>query len=55
MKSYEEEVKQKIKNLEKILGFEIEEEWTPSTLKEKSREEFYIPIKFLNTHYKTNR
>ena len=43
LKSYEEEVKEKIKNLGKILGFEIEEEWTPSTLKEKSREEFYIP------------
>jgi len=43
LKSYEKEVKEKIKNLGKILGFEIEEEWTPSTLKEKSREEFYIP------------
>ena len=43
LKSYEEEVKEKIKNLGKMLGFEIEEEWTPSTLREKSREEFYIP------------
>ena len=43
LKSYEEEIKEKIKNLGKILGFEIEEEWTPSTLKEKSREDFYIP------------
>jgi len=43
LKSYEKEIKEKIKNLGKILGFEIEEEWTPSTLKEKSREDFYIP------------
>jgi len=43
LKSYEKEIKEKIKNLGKILGFEIEEEWAPSTLKEKSREDFYIP------------
>ena len=43
MKIYEKEIKEKIKNLGKLLGFEIEEEWTPSTLKEKSREDFYIP------------
>jgi len=43
LKSYEKEIKEKIKNLGKTLGFEIEEEWTPSTLKEKSREDFYVP------------
>ena len=42
-KSYEMEVKEKIERLGKLMGFEIEEEWTPSTLKEKSREDFYIP------------
>ena len=39
----EEEVRDKIKHLGKIMGFEVEEEWTPSTLKEKSRRGFYIP------------
>jgi hypothetical protein len=37
------EVKNKIKYLGRIMGFEIEEEWTPSTLKEKSRRNFYLP------------
>jgi hypothetical protein len=43
LKSYEKEVKEKIISLGKSMGFEIEEEWTPSTLKEKSRKDFYIP------------
>jgi len=43
LKSYEREVKEKIEYLGRLLGFEIEEEWTPSTLKRKSREDFYIP------------
>jgi hypothetical protein len=34
-------IKRKIKYLGKIVGFEAEEEWTPSTLKEKSRRNFY--------------
>jgi hypothetical protein len=42
-KAFEEEVKDKIKYLGKIMGFEIEEEWVPSTLKEESRRDFYIP------------
>ena len=25
------------------MGFEVEEEWTPSTLKEKARRDFYVP------------
>lgn len=41
--NFEREVKNKIKQLGKLMGFEIEEEWTPSTLKEKSRRDFYIP------------
>jgi hypothetical protein len=41
--NYEKEVKEKLKNLGKLMGFEIDEEWTPSTLKEKSKEDFYIP------------
>ncbi|MEM3986667.1 MAG: hypothetical protein QXR39_07830 [Candidatus Methanomethylicia archaeon] len=41
--NFEREVKDKIKQLGKLMGFEIEEEWTPSTLKEKSRRDFYIP------------
>ncbi|MEM1582980.1 MAG: hypothetical protein QXK89_10820 [Candidatus Bathyarchaeia archaeon] len=40
---FEEEVKNKIKYLGKLMGFEIEEEWTPSTLREKSKKDFYIP------------
>jgi len=43
MKSYKEEIKEKIKDLGRALGFEVKEEWTPSTLKERSRENFYIP------------
>ncbi|MBS7649679.1 hypothetical protein KEJ17_08580 [Candidatus Bathyarchaeota archaeon] len=41
--SFEIEVKNKIKYLGKLMGFEVEEEWAPSTLKEKSRKDFYIP------------
>ena len=40
---YEEVIREKIKNLGKILGFEVEEEWTPEPLKEESRQEVYIP------------
>jgi hypothetical protein len=39
----EEEVRDKIKHLGEIMGFEVEEEWTPSTLRERSRRGFYIP------------
>ena len=35
--SFEEQVRQKIKDLGKLLGFEVDEEWAPSTLREKSR------------------
>lgn len=38
--NFEKEVKDKIKCLGKLMGFEIEEEWTPSTLKGKSRRDF---------------
>jgi len=41
--SFEEQVRQKIKDLGKLLGFEVDEEWAPSTLREKSRRDFYIP------------
>ena len=40
---YEETIREKIKNLGKILGFEVEEEWTPEPLKKESRQEVYIP------------
>lgn len=40
---FEKELKNKIKHLGKLMGFEIEEEWTPSTLKKKSRKDFYLP------------
>lgn len=43
LKSLQKEAKKKIKNLGKTLGFKIAEEWTPSTLKEKNRQDFYIP------------
>jgi hypothetical protein len=39
----ESDVKNKIRYLGKMMGFEIEEEWTPSSLREKSRKDFYIP------------
>ena len=39
----ERDVKNKIRYLGKMMGFEIEEEWTPSSLREKSRKDFYIP------------
>jgi hypothetical protein len=41
-RAFEKDVKNKIKYLGKLMGFEIEEEWTPSTLKEKSRRDFYV-------------
>ncbi|MEM3697616.1 MAG: hypothetical protein QXQ94_08990 [Candidatus Bathyarchaeia archaeon] len=40
---FEVKVKEKIKRLGIIMGFEVEEEWTPSTLKKKSKKDFYIP------------
>ena len=42
-RTLERDVKNKIKYLGKMMGFEIEEEWTPSSLREKSRKDFYIP------------
>ncbi len=41
--SFEEEVREKIKRLGRLMGFEIDEEWTPSSLREKSRRDYYIP------------
>jgi len=43
LKSYEREVRKKIENLGKLMGFEICEKWAPSTLKGKSRQDLYIP------------
>ena len=43
MRAEEAKIREKIKNLGKMMGFDVEEEWTPSTLKEKSRTNFYIP------------
>jgi len=43
MRSYKEEIREKIKNLGRLLGFEVNEEWTPSTLRERTRDEFYMP------------
>ena len=40
---YEEVIREKIKNLGKILGFEVEEEWTPEPLKRENRREIYVP------------
>jgi hypothetical protein len=43
MTDYEVKVRNKIKHFGKLLGFEVEEEWSPSTFKKMSREEVYIP------------
>lgn len=43
MSVHEREIRNKIKHLGELLGFESKEEWTPSTLKKKSRKDFYIP------------
>ena len=43
-RDYDEKlIREKIKNLGKALGFEVEEEWTPEPLKMENREEVYIP------------
>jgi hypothetical protein len=42
-RTLEKDVKNKIRYLGKMMGFEIKEEWTPSSLREKSRKDFYIP------------
>jgi len=42
-RAFEKNVKNKIKYLGELMGFEVEEEWTPSTLKEKARRDFYVP------------
>lgn len=39
----EKDVRKKVKKLGRLMGFEIDEEWSPSSLREKSREDFYIP------------
>lgn len=43
MRNYEKTIRTKIRRLGKLLGFEIDEEWTPSTLKGLSRAEQYVP------------
>jgi len=43
MTDYEVKVRNNIKHLGKLLGFEVETEWSPSTFKKKSRKEFYVP------------
>ena len=40
---YEGVIREKIKNLGRILGFEVEEEWAPEPLKRESRQEIYVP------------
>jgi len=40
---YEKRIKEKIKELGRALGFEVEEEWTPEPLKTENRQEVYIP------------
>lgn len=42
-KAYELQIRGKIRNLGQSLGFEVDEEWTPSTLRGMSREEVYVP------------
>jgi hypothetical protein len=42
-KSYQQQVREKIKHLGRSLGFEVAEEWTPSTLIGASRQEIYVP------------
>ncbi|GAI28201.1 unnamed protein product, partial [marine sediment metagenome] len=37
-----EKLEKKIKNLGRMMRFNVDEEWTPSTLREKARADFYI-------------
>lgn len=39
----EKEVRGKLRRLGKLMGFEVDEEWTPSSLKNSSRSDFYVP------------
>ncbi len=43
MRDEEKEIRNELKSLGNMMGFEVEEEWTPSTLREKSRMHIYIP------------
>lgn len=43
MPNYEGKIRNEIKHLGQLLGFEVEEEWSPATLKKRSRKEFYMP------------
>ncbi|AIF69637.1 hypothetical protein PAP_06185 [Palaeococcus pacificus DY20341] len=42
-KDYERELREKIKDLGRKLGFEVAEEWTPEPLRKEDRREVYIP------------
>jgi len=42
-RDYERELKEKIKALGRLLGFEVAEEWTPESLRKEDRREVYIP------------
>jgi len=42
LKDYEKNIRDKLKYLGRLMGFDVEEEWTPSTLK-KSRRKYYVP------------
>ena len=43
MEAYQLKTKEKIEELGRMMGYQVEEEWTPSTLREKSRKNSYIP------------
>jgi len=43
MEAYQLKIKERIEELGRMMGYEVEEEWTPSTLREKSRKNSYIP------------
>jgi len=43
MREEEKEIRKELRSLGNMMGFEVEEEWTPSTLREKSRVDIYIP------------
>jgi hypothetical protein len=53
--SYETEIREKIKYLGSLMGFDIKEEWTPPQMNEYSRFEVYKPRIDLIWYKNSNR
>ena len=54
-KSYENEIREKLRYIGSLMGFKIDEEWTPPSMKELSRYEVYKPRIDLIWYKKSNQ